>query len=719
MTMKPRSAARHRVLLVALGFVVALLTQVWTTSLARADEPLAPAVPAVRAGAAGTLVLRVPGGGRGPLVLTSREGAYGGEIEIANTGAEPLVVSRVAVRGDDDDVRSPPKVAVRFTEGGGTTVTVAPHASKRVLVTWTPDKEPRLRQMFGHVIVTSSDDAAGEAAMGVRASLPDVLGPLADHALSLLVFLPLLGVLAIALSHFTGKGSPGDVRWLAIGITSAEVLLALAVFHSFNGEVTRADGNDGFQMIDRVVWIRPLGVEYFVGVDGTSVGMILLAAIVAFVGAIASFSVERDIKAYFALYLAACGGLMGVFVALDLVLFFVFWQTMLVPLYFLIGAWGRGARREYAASKLVVFGAIGSAFLLLAIVTLHQASDPAFLVDGSRTARSFAIPDLMRVSYNAKHLTVLGMSLVKVTWVSLFVAFAIALPMFPLHTWFTDALAEAPGPVALLLGGVVTKLGAYGLLRLGFGILPEAARWAAGAMVSFGVVGILYGGLCALAEADFRRRIAYATLAHMGYCLVGLGSLTPQGISGCLVQMFSHGIVIATLLFLAGSLEDRFRTRDLTKLGGLSREAPLLSVALGIGLLASLGLPGLSGFWGELLAILGAFPTYRVVACLAAGGAILAAASHLQVIERVCLGALPAAWKTSPALEPFGGNVPELTARESAALLPLLVLTVVLGLWPVPLLSAMSGTVKDTTALVNPPGPDQIALLTDDRLRLP
>jgi NADH-quinone oxidoreductase subunit M len=703
----------HALFAVLLALLSLLAMTGWSSS-AWANEPVVPAAP--RAGAAGTLELRVPGGGRGPLVLGSRDGAYGGEIEIANTGAEPLVVSRVAVRGDDDDVRSPPKLAVRVTEGGGTTLTIAPHTSKKVVVTWTPEKElpsggPRVRQMFGHVIVTSSDDAAGEAAMGVQASMPDALGPITNHALSLLVFLPLLGVLAIALLHFSGKGKPDHLRWLAIGITGAQVLLALSVFHAFDGEVTRADGNDGFQMIERVVWIRPLGVEYFVGVDGVSVGMVLLAAIVSFVGAIASFSVEKDLKAYFALYLAACAGVMGVFVALDLVLFFVFWQTMLVPLYFLIGAWGRGARREYAASKLVIFGAIGSALLLLAIVTLHNASDPAFLVDGSRTAHSFAIPDLMRVSYNAKHLTVLGMSLVKVTWVSLFVAFAIALPMFPLHTWFTDALTEAPTPVALLLGGVVTKVGAYGLVRLGFGILPEAARWAAGAMVSFGVVGILYGGLCALAETDLKRRIAYATLAHMGYCLVGLGSLTPQGISGCLMQMFSHGIVIASLLLLVGALEDRFRTKDLSKLGGLVHEAPVFGLLFGLALFASLGMPGLLGFWGELLTILGAFPTYRVIAILAAGGASRAPASQLRVLERLCLAPMPETWRTSPALAPFEGKVPEITARESAALLPLVVLTILLGLWPVPLLSAMSGTVRDTTALVNPPGPDQIAML--------
>jgi NADH-quinone oxidoreductase subunit M len=230
-------------------------------------------------------------------------------------------------------------------------------------------------------------------------------------------------------------------------------------------------------------------------------------------------------------------------------------------------------------------------------------------------------------------------------------------------------------------------------------------------MVSFGVVGILYGGLCALAETNLKRRIAYATLAHMGYCLLGLGSLTPQGISGCLVQMFGQGIVVASLLLLAGALEDRFRTKDISKLGGLAQEAPVLSLVFGFALFASLGLPGLLGFWGELLAIVGAFPSYRVIACLAAGGAILAAASHLRVLERVCLAPMPESWKTSAALAPFGGKVPEITTRESAALLPLVVLTIVLGLWPVPLLSAMSGTVRDTTALVNPPGPDQIAML--------
>jgi NADH-quinone oxidoreductase subunit M len=265
--------------------------------------------------------------------------------------------------------------------------------------------------------------------------------------------------------------------------------------------------------------------------------------------------------------------------------------------------------------------------------------------------------------------------------------------------------------VAVVLSGVVLKLGTYGLVRVCLGILPEASRWAAATMASLGVIGIVYGALCAMAQTDLKRLFAYATLSQMGFCLVGLGSLTPQGIAACLVQMTSHGIVGAIVLLLAGALYDRVHTRDMEKVAGLVAEVPLFATLFAFAFLASLGLPGLLGFWGEALALFGAFPLYRVLTIVATFGLALGAATHVGAMHKVLLGKLAPSWRKDPLLEPFGGKLPEITQRELAMLAPLALVAIVLGVWPVPLLSLMSGGVRDVTALVNPPGPDQIAFL--------
>lgn len=662
---------------------------------------------------AGVIELSAPGGNA--LELVAREGSYVGEFTITNVGQDPLVVSRIAPRGDEEDVRIPARLSARFTEGGGTTATIAPKASRKVLVTWLPEHEARMKQLFGHVIVTSTDEPAGEVAMGVTAQIPRGLGFISEHALSLLIFLPILGALGIFGLRYAGYTDDKPLRWLALAITGTQLLLALWVFQNFNGDATRADGNDGFQFVEHLVWVRSLHVEYFVGVDGTSIMMVLLTALLAFVGAVASFTIEKRLKAYVALYLLLTSAMMGVFVALDLMLFFAFWEATLLAIYFLIAIWG-GPKREYAAAKYFIYAHAGSILMLVAFVALYNNADRTFLVDGTTATHSFSVPELMRVSYNAKHLTIFGLSFVKVVWVALFVAFAIKLPMFPFHTWLPDALAEAPTPVSILLGGVALKMGAYGIVRVSFGILPDGSRWAAAAMVAFGTVSVIYAALCAIAQTDLKRLVAYGTVSQMGICLIGLGSMTPQGISACLLQMFSHGIIVAMLLLLIGAIHERAQTRDIGQLGGLASEMPLYTLFFGFAFMASLGLPGLAGFWGTALAVVGAFPSYRVLTCIAAVGVVLSATYHLSAIQRVCLGPFKESWRKSPLLEPFGGKFPELTVREMASLAPLVALCIGLGLWPVPLLSAVSGGVRDVTSLVNPAGPDQIAMLEKARV---
>jgi NADH-quinone oxidoreductase subunit M len=658
----------------------------------------------------GAIALGVEGRAGGPLELHAKDGGFQGELLITNKGDEPLTVSRVAIRGDDDDVRAPAKLSAKFAEGGGTSGVIAPNATKKVAVVWLPEKDPRMHQVFAHVVVTSNDEEAGEVAMGITAQYPQAVPFITNHALSWITFLPLLGVLVIVFMHLVGYDNADALRWLALGITGAQCVLALWLYASFNPDVTRLDGNDGYQFIEHAVWVRSFNIEYFLGIDGASIPMVLLTALISFVGVIASFGMQKQLKGYFAMYLLLVTGMMGVFVALDLFLFYVFWEVMLLPMYFLIGIWG-GPRKEYAAIKFFLYTLIGSVFMFLAFIALYLNADRTFLVDGSTVTHTFSIPELMRVAYNGKHLTLFGLSFVKVIWVLLFIAFAIKIPMFPLHTWLPDAHVEAPTAVSVILAGVLLKMGTYGILRINFPILPEATRWAAGAMVAFGVVNVIYGAFCAMAQTDLKKLVAYSSISHMGFCLIGLGSLTPQGIAACLVQMFSHGIITAMLFTLVGVLYDRVHTRDIRRFGGLAGEMPVFTIFVGFAFMASLGLPGLSGFWGEALALLGAFPTYRGLTAIAATGLVLTAAYHLWALQRMFLGRFRDAWRTSPELEEFGGKFPEITTREIASLLPLAVLCFVLGFWPVPLLTLISGGVRDMTALVNPPGPDQIATL--------
>lgn len=669
------------------------------------------AVPSAVLAAPRVVVSAASGQPRPPLVLAPHEGGYAADFVITNAGDAPLVVSRIAIRGDEDDPRSPARVSVRFADGAPTSATIAPGASKTATVRWMPERDPRTKQALGHAIVTSNDEASGEIAIGFRARVPTPLAFIADHVLSWIVFLPLAGVLVAFALRVADRPSDRAMRAVAITIGAAELALSFVALTRFAPSLGRADGNDGFQLVDRAVWVRPLGVEYYVGVDGTSISLVVLVALLAFVVVLASFGVERRAAGYYAVLLLLVAGMMGVVVSLDLVPLFASWELVLVAACLLVGLWGESSRRTIAAAKLGLFGLVASVIIAFAFLALHTNSDRAFLVDGTTARHVSAIPELARVAFATKHLVLFGMPFDRVVWVALVVAFGVGLPIFPLHTWLPDALAEAPAPVAAILGGAVLPLAPYALLRTGLVVLPEASRWGAAALVSFGVVTIVYGALCALAQRDLRRIVAYGSMSHMGLCFVGLGALTPQGIAGALTQMTTHGAATALLFFLVGALEDRTGVRDVTRFGGLMREAPRWSTLLGVALFAWIGVPGLACFWGSLLVIAGAFPTWPAHALIALLGGLLGAACAAWTLQRLCAGAPNAEWRASPRLEPFSGKIPDLDARELACAAPLVAVVIILGAWPVPLLSTMASGVRDVLVRLNAAGPDPLALI--------
>ncbi len=685
----------------------AVLVLFGATSYVHAADPEPGSEPLIRARALGQIQLSV-GGGYGPVELVQEGDAFKGTFEVKNLGPGELDVTRVSVRNSQADPRVPAGIDATF-EDGRPNAHLGPNATKRVLVKWAPGKVTSMKELYGHVVVESNSGDHQPAAMGVHAELPSPVPWLYQHILTWLTFLPLFGVGLIFLAYLAGYKDDRNIRWLTLGIMSINLALAVWLYFHFDPGVHKVDGNDGYQFIEKGIWIRSLNVEYFVGIDGISVTMVLLTALISFVGVLCSWSVDKQLKGYFAMYCLLVTGMMGVFVSLDLFLFYVFWEVMLLPMYFLIGIWG-GPRKEYAAIKFFLYTLAGSVFMLLAFIALYYNADPTYLSDGTSVTHNFAIPDIQRVDYAGKNLMILGLSLVKVCWVALFVGFAIKIPMFPFHTWLPDAHVEAPTAISVILAGVLLKMGTYGILRINFSILPEATAWAAPAMAAFGTINILYGAFCAMAQEDLKKLVAYSSVSHMGFALLAMASLTPTGIQACVVQMFNHGTITAMLFTLVGVIYDRAHTRQIDRFGGLASEMPLYTAFVGFAFMASLGLPGLSGFIGEVLTFMGAFPVYRVMTILAATGVIITAAYHLWAMQRMFLGKFREEWRTSHYLEAFGGKFPEINTREIISLVPLAVIVLVLGFYPKPLLTLIDRGVLDLSSIVSPPGPTQIAL---------
>lgn len=669
-----------------------------------------------RAWAAGRIELAPVGQAHGPLELTPRPGSLSGDFTVRNLADEPLIVSRVAVRSDAEDVRVPARVLVHLA-GGGASATVPPHGALDVHVTWSPERGGQVRSFYGEVVVTSSDERAGEVAMGIHGRLPGPLGRLGDHLLSLMLLFPAGGALLLAIAMLGGlAGGRGRVaRGVGLAVGLAEALLAGAAYATFHPDLLRASGTDGLQLVEHGAWLRPLGAEYFVGIDGGSLLGVVLLAVLAPCAVLASWRERRQPVAYIALLLVALAALLGATVAQDALLWLVCTAASVLALVLLVGGWGSGDART-AAGRLLVFGGLAVLCLTAGVAVLHAYSDRTFLVDGTTVSHTWSLPDLMRVDFARKPGTVLGAPVVKAAFVLTFLGCWVLSGGFPAHAWLPRTLSSAPPAVGALVAAGLLRAGAFGMLRLDVDVLPDALRWAAPALLGLGAASAAYAALAALGQKSLMRVLAFALVAQAGVGLMALSSATPEGLAGFYALAFAGGAAAAAGVLALGLLEARVGTLGTDAVAGLARDAALLALFLAAALLAVAQVPGTTAFWGPLLAATGATPRAPALALVAGGAWIVTACAVVLPLLRVLRGNVPAKLRHSALLEPFGGLVPELSSREAAALLPLLLLAVGLGLYPAPMFDATAGAVRDHVELIDPVGPDQIALLSPSEL---
>jgi len=502
-----------------------------------------------------------------------------------------------------------------------------------------------------------------------------------SHTLSWITFFPLFGILAIL---FVPKGKDNLIKIIAAAATFVPLVLALGLIKSFDTSL------QGFQMIEQVPWITSLNVNYHLGIDGISFLLVLLSTLLSFLCIFAGWTIKKHVKGYFAMFLLLHVGMLGVFCALDFFLFYVFWEVMLLPMYFLVGIWG-GERKEYAAIKFFLYTLFGSVLMLIGMLALYFYSTGP---DGAQVA-TFNLIELSKINWSQYTLNIFGMSLPfdKAVWWLLFMGFAVKVPVVPFHTWLPWAHVQAPTAVSVILAGVLLKMGTYGFLRINFWLLPQATQAFALTLAVLGVINIIYGALCAMAQKDLKKLVAYSSVSHMGYCLLGMAVFTAAGMQGAILQMFNHGLSAAMMFMLVGILYDRLHHRQIVDkdgnlgFGGIAQKEPIITAAWMVAVFSSLGLPGLNGFISEAMVFLGAFPVYKALTAVAALGIVLTAAYLLWMVQRVFLGPYTAQHKDEHGHMHPAGDIPPMKWHEWVVIVPLAILCLWIGIMPQPILN--------------------------------
>jgi len=493
------------------------------------------------------------------------------------------------------------------------------------------------------------------------------------YYLSLILFTPLAGALLLL---FVNKQNANAIRWIANIVAFVGFAVSVPLWFWYNP----ASGD--FQFVERLPWIPSVGAEYFLGVDGFSVLLILLTTMMGFIAVLSSWTaITERVKEYYIFLLILQTGMLGAFMSLDFLLFFLFWEVMLVPMYFLIGIWGSD-NRLYSAIKFFLYTLVGSVVMLLGILALYFAyhADPA-----NGGIYTFDITKFHH--YNFAY----GLQ----WWVFLafFLGFAIKVPMFPFHTWLPDAHTDAPTAGSVILAAVLLKMGTYGFLRFSLPILPEATRHFVPMVVTLSIIGIVYGALVALAQKDWKRLVAYSSVSHMGMVMLGMIALNPDEITGSIIQQLNHGISTGALFLIVGIVYERRHTREISEYGGLSKVMPVYAAIFLIMTMSSIGLPTLNGFIGELMILQGAFVASKVWAAFAASGVVLGAAYMLNLYQKTMFGKIE---------NPKNERLLDLSHREFATFAPLLILAFWMGVYPAPFLRRLESSVAHVIARVSP-----------------
>ena len=499
-----------------------------------------------------------------------------------------------------------------------------------------------------------------------------------ENILSWLIWLPVVGMVVIA---FIPRDKEETIKIIAGATTGFQFLLTLVLWNNFDS------ANGKMQFNEYAEWIPSFNIAYILGVDGLSLPMVVLTGLLFFLGVFVSWNTKKAVKGYFALFLLLDTGVMGVFLALDFFLFYIFWEVMLLPMYFLIGMWG-GPQREYAAIKFFLYTLFGSVLMLVGILGLYFSC-----------GKTFNILELMEIAPTTLGtLTWWGFSAIKVIWVLLFIGFAIKVPVFPFHTWLPLAHVEAPTAISVLLAGILLKLGVYGILRVNYGLMPDGVYWFSAALAFLGLINVIWGGLCALAQTDLKKLVAYSSVNHMGYSLIGMAAVVAAseanganlnaaqaGLGGAVFQMFNHGTISAMLFILVGVIYERAHHREIEGFGGLASQMPVYTGITAVAFFAGLGLPGLSGFISEAMCFIGAFPVYRGIVIASTIGILLNAAYFLWAFQRIFFGKLNDKYTT----------LPDINKLELLTIVPLLLITLFFGIYPSPYLDAIAASMDN------------------------